>query len=268
MRCVVTVPYNSNMVYIGTMKSGVWKSSNGGNNWFQASYGLTAMEVRYLVVDPSNPQTLYAATTGGGVYKSTDGAGSWQPCNIGLAELSIRSLAVDPAQPSVVYAGSGVMGGTGTVYKSMDGGQVWQPLMNGLVPTYIPCLALDPFNSATVFCGTANGVYRMTQVHTAVRRSESGQPVSFELQQNYPNPFNPTTAIVFTLNRPTDLNLVIYDLLGNQIRSLLSGKLSAGRHTAVWDGRDDSGRSVAAGVYFYRLVSSEFSATRTMILAK
>ncbi len=92
------------------------------------------------------------------------------------------------------------------------------------------------------------------------------QPV---LDVNYPNPFNPTTAIPFALQGATDdVRLQIYNLLGQRVRTLLSGPMSPGFHTIVWNGRDDAGRQVAAGMYISELRTAEFRQTRKMTLVK
>ena len=93
-------------------------------------------------------------------------------------------------------------------------------------------------------------------------------PTSYSLAQNYPNPFNPETRIEFELPLNSHVSLVVYDLLGRQVRSLSEGDLTAGSHSIVWDGRDDSGSQVASGVYLYRLTAGSTQLTRKMLLLK
>jgi subtilisin family serine protease len=93
-------------------------------------------------------------------------------------------------------------------------------------------------------------------------------PVAFSLSQNYPNPFNPTTAINFTLPSAQDVSLVIYNLLGQRVKLLRTGRLPAGQHTVAWNATDESGRQVASGVYFYRLTAGENSLRRKMLLLR
>lgn len=78
-------------------------------------------------------------------------------------------------------------------------------------------------------------------------------PTSFSLEQNYPNPFNSDTLIRFTLPVRTVVELAVFDLVGQQVAMLASGERQAGTCTIQWEGRDDSGRELASGVYFYRL---------------
>jgi formylglycine-generating enzyme required for sulfatase activity len=94
----------------------------------------------------------------------------------------------------------------------------------------------------------------------------SSIPQSFALGQNFPNPFNPTTAIPFTLPQSGAAKLIIYNIMGQNIRTLVNGYLSSGAHTMIWDGRDDRGAGVGAGIYFYLLTFGKESMARKMLL--
>lgn len=93
-------------------------------------------------------------------------------------------------------------------------------------------------------------------------------PLSFALDQNYPNPFNPTTSISFDLPRAGQVSLVVHNILGRHVRTLVNSTLPAGTHTVQWDARNDGGLPVASGVYFYRLQTPANSATRKMLLLR
>jgi len=93
-------------------------------------------------------------------------------------------------------------------------------------------------------------------------------PVRFSLGDNYPNPFNPVTKISFDLPTTSRVMLRIYDVRGNEIRTLVSGVMPFGSHTVTWNGADDRGRAVSSGVYFYRIEAEEFAATHKMMLVK
>lgn len=88
------------------------------------------------------------------------------------------------------------------------------------------------------------------------------------LHPNSPNPFNPTTTITFELRRETPVRLQIFDASGRPVRTLLDDAPGPGTHEVVWDGRDDSGRSVVSGVYFFRAKAGGESQSRRMILVK
>jgi len=93
-------------------------------------------------------------------------------------------------------------------------------------------------------------------------------PETFALSQNYPNPFNPSTRIDYTLAKRDHVNIVVYDLLGRQVATLVDRTESPGAHSVDWDGHDRQGNRVATGVYFYRLRVGDASETRSMLLLK
>ncbi|MFQ6002502.1 MAG: T9SS type A sorting domain-containing protein [Candidatus Zixiibacteriota bacterium] len=108
-----------------------------------------------------------------------------------------------------------------------------------------------------------------TYPYTEVKEVGDDQvPYSFELFQNYPNPFNPTTNIRFSLPRSGHVKLDIYNILGKRVTTLVDEDLTAGNKLVTWDGRNDSGKEVASGVYFYKLKAGEYSETKKMILMK
>jgi hypothetical protein len=90
----------------------------------------------------------------------------------------------------------------------------------------------------------------------------------FTLKQNYPNPFNPTTDIAFTLEQNSNVNLTIFNVLGQKVKVLANDNKVAGTHTLRWNGLDEMGASVPTGLYFYTLNSGEKSVTKKMALMK
>ena len=94
--------------------------------------------------------------------------------------------------------------------------------------------------------------------------------VTSSLHQNFPNPFNPSTTISFLTKELTEnTELAIYNMKGQKVKQLVSDKLSAGQHSVIWNGTDDSGKPVSSGVYFYKLkVGANYTHTRKMILMK
>jgi len=93
-------------------------------------------------------------------------------------------------------------------------------------------------------------------------------PSHFNLEQNFPNPFNPLTTIRFSLVESNLTTVCIFDTAGRRIRTLLAEQLPARTHEVTWNGRDDSGHPVAAGIYFYQLISAGYEATGRMALVK
>lgn len=95
------------------------------------------------------------------------------------------------------------------------------------------------------------------------------QPVNtFRLSQNYPNPFNPTTAISYQLSNISSVNLSIYNMLGQLVKTLVAEKQPAGSYTVSWDGTNASGKTVAGGAYIYRLQVGKTTLSRKMMFTK
>ena len=103
---------------------------------------------------------------------------------------------------------------------------------------------------------------------TSTSNEESELPEGFTLGQNYPNPFNPTTTIEYTLGAPSNVRLVVYDLLGRQVQVLADSNLPSGTHQVAWDGRNTNGQLVSSGIYFYRIETNVGMQTRRMVFLK
>ena len=94
------------------------------------------------------------------------------------------------------------------------------------------------------------------------------EPASFVITGNYPNPFNPSTTIEFSLPGAGFADLVVYNVMGQKVRELLSERMNPGVHTVVWNGRDERGLEVSAGIYVTRLQMNDAVTTGRMMLVK
>jgi len=108
----------------------------------------------------------------------------------------------------------------------------------------------------------------MIPVRYLSAETASQTPRAYRLAQNYPNPFNPETNISFDLPEQNAVKLWVYNTAGQRIRTLMDGGRLAGAYTVAWDGKDDLGRDVSTGVYFYRLKAGDFLETRKMLLVR
>ena len=93
-------------------------------------------------------------------------------------------------------------------------------------------------------------------------------PVTFELAQNYPNPFNPSTSIAFTTSVDGWVELTVYNIKGQKVRTLVNENISAGSHEVEWDGLDDKQNETSSGMYLYRLAYEDKSATKKMVMIR
>jgi hypothetical protein len=95
-----------------------------------------------------------------------------------------------------------------------------------------------------------------------------GIPESYALHQNYPNPFNPVTKIEYDIPGDGNVSLVVYDVLGRQVITLVNGFQTAGYHDVLWDGTDERGKKAGAGIYIYRFTTAVYSEAHKMVLLK
>lgn len=97
---------------------------------------------------------------------------------------------------------------------------------------------------------------------------QSAPPVTFRLHPNYPNPFNPKTNVVYSVARTANVSLVIYDVLGNQIKTLIQATQTPGTYQVEWNGTDEFGKNVASGIYLVRYEADDFRDIRKLTLKK
>ena len=132
--------------------------------------------------------------------------------------------------------------------------------------------AVDTSHNEVAAPIAATGVYAAftSNIPVDVKDDERGEslPENFELQQNYPNPFNPSTTIRYSIPTRTHVTIEIFNLLGQHVRTVVDGMMSAGRHQAIWDGRSADGQLVSSGLYLYRMSTEQVVLNRKMLLLK
>jgi hypothetical protein len=181
--------------------------------------------------------------------------------------------------------GKPLLGLPGAVDTSFDSANYYFDLVNALYEDPVPPGAelykiedmLDLFTKALKFAKDAKWLMfdeleeKIDSLSpTEVREIGETEtlPERFVLLQNYPNPFNPTTEIEFVIPKPAQVKIEIFNILGEKIATLVDRKLGAGHKAVEWDGKDDQGREVSTGIYFYRLKAKDFTQTKKMVLLK
>jgi hypothetical protein len=163
--CGVINPSNQSILYVAGLDSGIYKTTNGGLNWFAVNNGLLSKRIQCLAIAPSDPNVLYAGTdtlgtTGNnGVYKTTNGGGNWVLMIGGLTELSVQSMVVSPANTNTVWAcvfnaiGPAAVG----LWKTTNGGTNWFASNTGINDTNknVLSIAINPLNPNVLYVGTS-----------------------------------------------------------------------------------------------------------------
>jgi len=103
---------------------------------------------------------------------------------------------------------------------------------------------------------------------TSIDDADISLPSEFALHQNFPNPFNPETTIEFELPKSSQVSLIIYNTLGQHVRTLANRKLTAGQHSFKWDSKTENGALVPSGIYFYKFSTPDYSVSKKMALVR
>jgi len=190
-----------------------------------------------------------------GVFWSSNGGTTWTQT---LPSENIRTLCRDPSQPLSLYAG-----GEKGIYFTGDGGQTWFLYNNTLPSSRITDLIKDPF-SDTLYVATGDtGAYKVYKSVVSAEDISSFLPSNFRLYQNYPNPFNPSTTISYDLPKRSFVTLKIFNVLGQEVATLVDGAIETGRHEVRWDPA-----GLPSGVYLYRMSAGDFAETKKMMLVR
>jgi len=253
--------------WFGTDSGRVYYTTDGGANWDFAPTSFTYS----LAVAFSNE--LSGMAGGDGLDRSTDGGATWTPGSGTLPDLTFAGVALNLA-PNRWYFTSG-----SGIYKTTDQGENYTlDFSQGNTYNHIDMKIVN-LGGLDWVCGYAVGdagtitKYMELVTVTAIGDQNGAVPAVFSLKQNYPNPFNPGTTIAYTLPAQAEVSLKIVNLLGQEVRTLISGSQNAGVHEVLWDGSNAAGTPVASGMYFYKLEAKAldgktYSETRKMLLMK
>lgn len=225
-------------------------------------------------------------------YKSVGqaGTGDWRISFTawGTVQLSGTTETTIPGVETTVFqkfTGDGYIIEARLALDSLAGPEGLQVIDGAMLPLSIDGNDMDPsFGDASrslqVYFGGSGATHEgwmrpstwgMLEVlggPVGVAENTDALPKAFKLHQNYPNPFNPTTRISYELPRATQVSVVIYDLLGQRVRTLVDSKKTAGVHMIEWNGRSDANIPMASGMYFYKIETPEFSQVAKMMLLK
>jgi len=251
---VYSLAISGNNIFAGT-SGGVFLYTNNGTSWTAVNSGLTADEVYSLKFSNNN---LYAGTSGG-IFFSNDNGSNWTDISSAtLVDKKVRSIAIYQSNIIVGTDGYGA-------YLSTNNGVTWEANNTGITTSTTAIYALT-ISSSKIYAGTLyRGAWErpLTDYVTDVESSFDKLPGNFRLAQNYPNPFNPSTKIEFSIPEASFVQLKVYDVLGNEVATLVDEEQNAGVYRT-----DFSGTRLTSGTYFYRLKAGNYVEIKKMVLLK
>jgi len=196
------------------------------------------------------------------VFFGTTLVGDTSSVEIQIHNVGVQSLAV-----SQVLGSGGIFSAEPDSFTvNMGSGQVvnvsFAPQAQGNYSGWIRFVSNDPVNDTlSVYVeGTGDQVTGIDE--------GTNIPKTFAVSPNYPNPFNPTTTIKYQLPQTSDVQLSIFNVLGQKVRTLVNAQIEAGYHSTEWDGRNDLGAQVGSGIYIYRFSAGDYLRVQKMIMLK
>jgi hypothetical protein len=197
---------------------------------------------------------LSGILSSGSILKSTNGGYNWN------LVLSTNEEIIKLKFPTF-YVGY-ALGDSNRVFRTTNAGYNWSAQNLDTAYRYND---LSFANAYTGFVVGQRGIVMRTTNGgaTFINPISTETPSSYSLSQNYPNPFNPTTKIKFTMPKAGDAKVIVYDVMGREVQTLVNERLQPGTYEASFDGS-----TLNSGVYFYKLVTDGFTETKKMLMIK
>ncbi len=252
--------------WFGTDDGRVYLTTDGGNAW-QSSQTSFTNSIAIAFNDDQN-----GVAGGDGTDITTDGGISWtvSPNQIPGTTFSGTSIKESPGRWYFVSGNE--------VYKSYNGESFTLDYNQANIFQHIKIKVVAAGDNNWV-CGYAVGdngtIAKYTEPFTItnVKNNSTILPQEFTLKQNYPNPFNPSTTIEFSLPVNANVKIVIYNLLGQEVATILNETRNAGNHSIVWNSTNSESYQLSSGIYFYEINAEgidgkNFHEFRKMVLIK
>jgi len=215
-----------------------------------------------IALDPFNPENIFIGTNT--VWKSLDGGGTW--IRTGLDQ-RVFDMAFDESN-GYLYAATY---GSGVVFTK-DGGETWEFWGDLPANPYLHSIDVgERDDGSIIYAGSfGTGVFEWSEKSTSIHSLGGNElpPENSTLMQNYPNPFNSETQIEYSTVKSGHITLRIFNLLGQTVKTLLDKEQCEGYYSVVWNGKDDRGRSLASGIYYYCLKVEERIITKKLVLLR
>jgi photosystem II stability/assembly factor-like uncharacterized protein len=248
-------PYHGGIAY-----NKIYKTINSGVNWFvqQSDSTLSALELSVHFVNQDIGYAVGVVNNNNTKFlKTTNGGNTW--------ENSIVNFGAPVRKIYFTNQNTGWIIGLSNLLRTTNGGNNWNTMPNGF---FNPISNISFLNEYTGWMCGSSIVHPNSIVKTTTGGIMNTEPHNqilneYKLSQNYPNPFNPTTKINFNLPERNYVKLIIYDVMGRQMKVLVDEELNEGSHEKIWNAEH-----FPSGLYFYKLSVGSFSEFKKMVLLK
>ncbi|MBK9097326.1 MAG: T9SS type A sorting domain-containing protein [bacterium] len=292
---------SSGHIFAGTSGGGVYRSTNNGDNWVPINQGL-AGEGKYIRSILINPNSIIFAGTAAGVFRSTDNGDNWTQLILGLTNSDVYSLSGNSDGYIFAGTANGVFRSINPLPVELSSFTLKQMTdkiqLNWVTKTEVNNYGFEilrfaqndklGWNKIGFVQGNGNSnspkyysfddknlrsgkySYRLKQIDTDGQYEYSkvievnlDSPMKYELSQNYPNPFNPVTTIQFSIPEAAEVNLSVYNILGEEVAVLINELKEAGIYTVNFNATE-----LNSGLYVYKLSAGNYSETKKLMVIK
>ena len=229
----------------------------------------SGVTINYDEVVYSNPTEIVISNEDN---PPADGAFTILPGGAVVYHIDVNGGVNPPFTICITYDDAGMDASTESFVALFHSENIWNDTTYQYETVWVDVTTtLDTVNN--IVCGETSSLSPFTagigQVPTSIEELISPEiPESFTLSQNYPNPFNPETAIEYSVPSRANVSIEVFNVLGQNVKSLVDKNHSAGVYRVIWDGKNKVGENVSSGVYLYKLTTDDYSETKTMILLK
>jgi len=236
----------------------LYKTTNSGQDWVVINDTIFC-----AVIKGYDENIFLGEDTDGTISRTLDGGQNWESFNRNILGWAL-DIEYTPGNPSKVWCGSD------TISFSSDTGKTWVKEFSNQSGALYDIVFTDE-NTGWFFSGgggTLSNIYRTTNgghggIVSVDDNVKDFRPDGFSLEQNYPNPFNPTTIIKYQVSELGYLTINVYDVLGNEIGTLVNEEKQVGAYEVEFDGA-----GLTSGIYFYQLRAGDYTDTKKMILLR
>ncbi len=260
VKTIVFDQSHADVIYVCTNEKGIFKTSDGGTSWRRINNGLIMTtstlyaSVNAISISGGRGDTLYTiqdypSMRTGGVFRSINAGESWLRIDQTLPDLSCQDITWSNGK---IYVATGK-----GLFRTTNEGATWEVLRLG----HVGRVTLSQQNNQ-VYAATGSGLY-CADATVSVPEKSLWATSQLNLGQNYPNPFNPSTTIDYAVPSDGYARLKVYDVLGQELFTLVDQFVATGRHSVSFDAS-----TIPSGIYLYRLQTRSFAETKKMILLR
>jgi len=269
---------NDSTVWAGGFNNGAFgsalllKSTDYGNKWENIPLPIGEIFSCYSFYTLSVNSDINFIGLNENILKSSDKGKTWNVCLSNIKDVIFTSIVENPLKPGQVFAGGRTNDNDFVMYKSTDSGENWEQVM---LTCYCIIKGINEMhgvvkdNQFIIYIATdGDGIWKYTDKVTGILKY-THLDNQYILYQNYPNPFNPNTNISFEILENGKVSLIIYDIIGREVTTLMKGIYkNAGIHSVMWNSKNSRGFSVPSGIYICKLICGNYTRMIKMVLAK